>query len=125
MELQPIQSLYSEDKEWFKTRLTCRNCDSKKLSKVLDLGKQYPIGFVDSEALGVSRKLPLCLVMCRDCNLVQLKDTVSPKLLFGGDYWYRSGVNQSMKDELYDIMTSSTKMVDLMPGDLVVDIGCN
>jgi SAM-dependent methyltransferase len=40
-------------------------------------------------------------------------------------YWYRSGVNQSMKDALKDITNQVEKIIDLNENDLVLDIGCN
>ncbi len=58
------------------------------------------------------------------CGLVQLRHTVPGSILYRS-YWYRSGVNQTMTHNLHEIARQAEEMVDLHPGDLVIDIGCN
>jgi trans-aconitate methyltransferase len=41
------------------------------------------------------------------------------------DYWYLSGVNQTMRDALAQITARTADFVKLAAGDIVVDIGCN
>ncbi len=76
-------------------------------------------------------KLPLELVRCdpsRDpgaCGLLQLRHTVPGPALYAS-YWYRSGVNRSMTENLHEIAREAAATVGgLSPGDLVLDIGCN
>ncbi len=114
------------------TRQTCRICGSKALSPVVSLGDQYLSGaFAKPEgAPPVQRRVPLDLVRCdptldeRACGLVQMRHSVPPKVLYAS-YWYRSGVNQTMRDNLAGIAQMAEKMAGLQPGDLVLDIGCN
>jgi SAM-dependent methyltransferase len=41
-------------------------------------------------------------------------------------YWYRSGINRSMTENLHEIAAQAASAVGgLRPGDLVVDVGCN
>ncbi|HEV8677620.1 MAG TPA: class I SAM-dependent methyltransferase, partial [Candidatus Paceibacterota bacterium] len=40
-------------------------------------------------------------------------------------YWYRSGTNESMVEELKQIATSSSRLMRLAQGDIFVDIACN
>jgi hypothetical protein len=56
--------------------------------------------------------------------LVQLRHSY-PKELIYGDYWYQSGVNQTMRDALAEIMQRVKQFVPLAAGDIIVDIGCN
>ena len=42
-----------------------------------------------------------------------------------GKYWYRSGINQTMKTELKNIVESITKVVKLKENDIWLDIACN
>jgi hypothetical protein len=42
-----------------------------------------------------------------------------------GKYWYRSGINDTMKKELNGIVNSITDIVKLKENDLWVDIACN
>jgi hypothetical protein len=114
------------------TRNTCRICESNALTPVLSLGEQC-IGGAFTGPDGkppVRRKVPLDLVRCdpaRDqnaCGLVQLRHSVPPKVLYHS-YWYRSGINQTMRDNLAGIARAAEELVGLQPGDVVVDIGCN
>lgn len=99
---------------------------------MLSLGDQFIAGAF-AEPGGeqpVSRRIPLELVRCdmtRDqeaCGLIQLRHTVPGAILYQS-YWYRSGVNETMTRNLHEIAARAGEMVDLHPGDLVIDIGCN
>ena len=76
-------------------------------------------------------KLPLQLVRCDPtrqrgaCGLVQLRHTVPGSTLYSS-YWYRSGINRSMTENLHEIAAQAVAVVGgLRSGDMVVDIGCN
>jgi hypothetical protein len=58
------------------------------------------------------------------CGLIQLRHTVPGAILYQS-YWYRSGVNRTMTRNLHEIAGQAEEMVELHPGDLVIDIGCN
>jgi len=105
----------------YNERLTCRLCGST-LETVLDLGYIYLNDFVEEGANIVSA--PLTLVKCKDCELVQLKDTPDLDLLYR-QYWYQSSLNKSMVEALQDVVDNIEARVDLQPGDVVIDIGCN
>ena len=101
---------------------SCRSCGSKRLVSILNLGDLHVSDFVNSE--GKRGKAPLELVLCEDCSLLQLKHTVSPELLYR-EYWYKSGINETIRKDLRDIVAKVEKLVKLKSGDLVLDIGCN
>ena len=42
-----------------------------------------------------------------------------------GKYWYRSGINNTMKKELSDIVQSILENIELKENDLWIDIACN
>ncbi len=104
-------------------RSTCRVCPGL-LIDVLDLGEHYLSGFHDPGA-DKGPKVPLVLTRCEKCGLVQLRDTTDPDLLFRDRYWYRSDVNETMKQALADIAHEAEEIVDLQPGETVLDIGAN
>lgn len=114
------------------TRSTCRICGSKALKPVVSLGDQFISGaFAKPDgAPPMKRRVPLDLVRCdpasdeHACGLVQLRHSVPPKVLYQS-YWYRSGVNQTMRDNLAGIARVAEEIAGLKAGDLVVDIGCN
>jgi len=115
-----------------RTRTTCRICGSRELAPILDLGDQCIAGAF-AEPGGekpVQRAIPLELVRCdmtRDqdaCGLVQIRHTVPGSILYQS-YWYRSGVNRTMTENLHGIAHTVEELAGLEAGDLVVDIGCN
>lgn len=116
-----------------KVRQTCRLCGSKSLSPILDLGPQMlasAFASKENEDCLPLRKVPLELVRCNPeldenaCGLVQLKHTFPSDIMYT-DYWYASGVNQTMRDALADITTRAKEFVTIKKGDVAVDIGCN
>lgn len=107
------------------TRTTCRLCGSSKLQEVFSLGEQYINDFVPAERIGKGLKAPLELVMCDQCSLLQLRHTAPQELLYARYYWYRSGVTDTMRRALRDITAQIESMVQLKPGDVVLDIGAN
>ena len=114
------------------TRTTCRICGCPYLAPVLSLGDQRIAGaFADPNgSQPVQRAIPLELVRCdmtRDqeaCGLIQTRHTVPGSILYSS-YWYRSGINRTMTENLHGIAQAVQSIVPLEPGDLVVDIGCN
>ena len=105
----------------------CRACGSANLSPVLDFGPT-PLSdrllTKDELALpGVS--VPLSVVFCHRCSLVQIRETVAPEDLFGGDYPYFSSVSGTL---LEHTRANATELVDRLglDGDaLVVEIASN
>ena len=115
------------------TRTTCRICGSEALTPVMDLGDQCIAGaFTNPDGPRIPEpKLPLQLVRCdpgRDpgaCGLLQLRHTVPGSALYSS-YWYRSGINRTMTENLHGIAREAVETIGgLSPRDLVVDVGCN
>ncbi len=106
---------------------SCRVCGKKDLEPILYLGDQYVVNFVDSSDQKTN-KVPLHLDLCNKkdggCGLLQLRHTVPGDLLYR-NFWYKSGVNQTMRNALMDISSKAEKIVNLNEGDIVVDIGAN
>jgi len=109
-----------------KTRSTCRVCDSRSLFSILSLGKLHVSDFVKKK--GKFKPEPLELILCDKqkggCGLLQLKHTVSHEKMYR-NYWYRSGMNRTMTQELNSIAQRVQSLVNLNPGDFVIDIGAN
>jgi NDP-4-keto-2,6-dideoxyhexose 3-C-methyltransferase len=110
------------------TRETCRVCGKADLTPILSLGDLYVSDFLSDGEEHLARKYPLELVLCNvkdgGCGLLQLKHTVAPETLYR-NYWYRSGMNKSMTDELQGIAAKIESLVDLKVGDFVMDIAAN
>jgi len=106
-------------------RTTCRSCGSDNLTEVLDLGEQYVSDFVQPGHEKDGLLVPIVLDLCRSCTLVQARHTPPPEMLYKRQYWYRSGVTDTMRAALRDVVDSATKRVDLEPGDVALDVGSN
>lgn len=106
-----------------KTIKKCRSCLSGQLINILSLGEQYLSDF--SKENYKPEKSPLDLVLCRSCNLLQLKNTVSPTLLYTERYGYKSGINNTMKEELQKIVIATQKKISNRGKITAVDIGAN
>jgi len=102
-------------------RDTCRVCNSP-VHLVVDFGEICINDFPQSSHDPVS-SAPMVLDQCEKCDLVQLRHTVDPKVLYGEHYWYESGLNSKLKDNLIDIAKIINTYTD--KGDTVLDIGAN
>lgn len=104
----------------------CRICRSP-LRPLLSLGALYLSDFPHAAGTKPHPPVSLELACCTDptCGLVQLAHTTPPEWLYGGTYWYRSGVNETMRAELLDVVQQASKRVDLPKHATVVDIGAN
>jgi hypothetical protein len=79
----------------------CRTCGSKNLTLILDLGKTALVNdfLAPEEVAGYKISLPLRVVLCTDCSLVQLADTVDPKILYSR-YAYVTSTSRTMDAHL-------------------------
>ena len=84
-------------------RTHCRTCGSKNLRLILDLGSTALANdFLDpAEVANYKTSLPLRVVLCQDCSLVQLADTVDPKVLYSR-YAYITSTSRTMDAHLND-----------------------
>ncbi|MFC7883276.1 class I SAM-dependent methyltransferase [Streptomyces sp. NPDC057376] len=104
----------------------CRICGNRSLLPVLDLGMQALTGIFPRPGETV-RVAPLELMRCAPggCGLLQMRHTPDLSLMYGEHYGYRSSVRPFMVGHLKGKVAALTGLVDLAPGDLVLDIGSN
>jgi C-methyltransferase C-terminal domain/Putative zinc binding domain/Methyltransferase domain len=108
------------------TELTrCRVSGSDHLLSVLDLGRQALTGVFPRDSSSHVTIGPLQLVWCPDSGLLQLKHSYEPSEMYGENYGYRSGLNQSMVNHLTDKVAYLQRLAGLSSGDVVLDIGSN
>lgn len=104
---------------------SCRAGGGEDLVSVLNLGIQELTGvFPKSRDQAVTRG-PLELVWSPKSGLLQLAHSFDAGEMYGDNYGYRSGLNQSMVRHLTHKINNLEKLVDLKPGDIVLDIGSN
>ena len=104
-------------------RGTCR-ASKGKLVDVLDLG-YLPFSCFPERRDAALPLLPLQLCLNEESGLLQLRHSVDPDAMYS-EYWYMSGVNQSMKMALREIVEQAVKRVGGLEKDaIVVDIASN
>ena len=103
----------------------CRVSGSSHLVPVLDLGFQALTGVFPRSAQTPVTEGPLQLVWCPESGLLQLNHSYEPSEMYGDNYGYRSGLNQSMVNHLTDKVAYLERLLPLNAGDVVVDIGSN
>ena len=91
---------------------------------LFSLGDLYLSDFLKPDEQPRCAPVELALTFDPDTCLVRLTKSADPDFMYGR-YWYRSGINQSMKDELAGIVESITKVKSLKDGDVWLDIACN
>ena len=104
----------------------CRACGSSALDVVLSLG-QTPLanGLLQESELGSPEPcFPLELVMCADCSLVQITETVPPEVLFR-EYVYFSSVSDAALANAAAIATRMAERLGLGPDSLAAEIASN
>jgi C-methyltransferase C-terminal domain/Putative zinc binding domain/Methyltransferase domain len=103
----------------------CRVGGKSDLVSVLKLGDQELTG-VFPETVDTSVTIgPLELVWSPSSGLLQIGHIYPPEEMYGENYGYRSGLNQSMVRHLATKITNLEKFVALKSGDTVLDIGSN
>lgn len=106
-------------------RSTCRVCNTLlPAENIVDLGEQAIVDFPPIGQEETRGYAPLQLVQCVKCELVQLRHTVNPEVLYR-KFWYRSSINEQMRKALKDVTDSARQHVTLRAGDMVCDIGTN
>ena len=103
----------------------CRSCKGKNLDGAFSLGKQSLTGLFPNSEKQYVPKGNLSLLLCKNCSLLQLKDSFNPDEMYGDNYGYMSSLNQSMFDHLKSKVPKLQKKIHLSSNDIIIDIGSN
>ena len=103
----------------------CRSCKSTKLKKLFNLGKLSFTGKFSNKLVTNIPKAELGLIMCKECGLVQLSRNFKKRYLYGPDYGYRTGMNNTMKKHVKSVVNKATKITELKKNEAVLDIASN
>ena len=105
----------------------CRSCGAGELEAILALG-EMPLSdrLVDpTEDAAAEPRVPLTMVFCPNCTLVQIEETVRPEVLFGEDYPYFSSYSDTLLDHSKRNVEALIDRYSLGEGDLVVELASN
>lgn len=106
---------------------SCRACGSADLVSFLDLG-ETPLAdrLLTAEQLAAPEaKVPLEVVFCAGCTLVQITETVDPEELFCQDYPYFSSVSPSLMAHFEQSALDLIRERALFADSLVVEAASN
>lgn len=104
----------------------CRSCGSPRLETLLDLGTT-PLAnaLLTAEQLDEPEpRYPLVLVLCPECSLAQITETVPPEVLFG-EYVYFSSYSETMLRHAETLARRLLAERRLGPASLVVEAASN
>ncbi|WP_432798322.1 class I SAM-dependent methyltransferase [Poriferisphaera sp. WC338] len=121
----PKEKSATERSGLYKRATHCRACQSKHMVSIVDLGEQALTGVFPDASAEDPPSGPLELLFCPDCTLVQLAHEYQSDVMYGDNYGYRSGLNQSMVNHLADKVHLLCQQANVQSGDWVLDIGSN
>lgn len=110
-----------------KNEQACRSCGSDRLQTILPFGAT-PLAdrLLTLEQLdGPELTAPLTLLFCDYCALVQIRETVDPKILFYAEYPYFSSVSPSLLRHFQVSARDIMSRRDLGHDSLVVEAASN
>lgn len=98
------------------------------MKELFTLGKLYVSDFIPQEHNASNSRQPvpyeMKLMLEEETGAVRLENAAPQDTMYG-KYWYRSGVNQTMREELKNVVDSILKIVKIKENDIWIDIACN
>src|ERR1017187_703033 len=117
------QRLLNEGGSMSDEKLKCRSCESENLQPLISLGDIPLVNNLTSSSSEKFERFPLDVVICSDCSLAQLKDTVPPEAMFS-EYLFYSSVMAQVVDRAEQLVEKVTTRRNLEHG-LVIEIASN
>jgi len=110
-----------------KIETNCRSCNSSRLKLIMSFGRT-PLAdrLLTREQLDQPElSAPLTLVFCPDCTLVQIRETVSPHILFDENYPYYSSVSPQLQNHFRESALNLIEAKKLNKDSFVLEIASN
>ena len=104
----------------------CEICGSKKLYKVLDLGK-HPL-CDDLKKIGSKKKnksYKIVILLCKKCLTAHQKFQVKKEILFPRNYHYRARFTKDVLSGMKDLVRFSENNLGSLKKKIILDVGCN
>jgi len=111
----------------YRAERACRSCGSEDLASILAFG-EMPLAdrlLTADELAAPDVTVPLTLVFCPACSLVQIAETVQPEVLFGRNYPYFSSVSSTLLAHSRAHAEELIGRLGLDQGSLVIEIASN
>jgi hypothetical protein len=94
------------------------------MKELFTLGELYVSDFLKEGEEPRGGKVEMKMMFDENTKEVRLEKAASGDVMYGR-YWYRSGINQTMKNELKSIVESVRSVYKLEAHDIWLDIACN
>jgi len=94
------------------------------MKELFNLGELYVSDFLGEDDEPRGGKVEMKMLLDESSGNVRLEKSAPLDVMYG-KYWYRSGINQSMKNELQRVVNSILDVKKLKENDIWVDIACN
>ena len=94
------------------------------MEELFTLGELYVSDFLKDNQEPRGGKVEMKMVLEEETGAVKLQKAVDPSAMYGA-YWYRSGINNTMRNELSNIVQSVIKTQKAKENDVWLDIACN
>jgi NDP-4-keto-2,6-dideoxyhexose 3-C-methyltransferase len=94
------------------------------MKELFNLGNLYVSDFLGGNDEPRGGKVEMKMMLDETTGNVRLEKSAPLDVMYG-KYWYRSGINQSMKKELQRVVNSILEVKKLKENDIWVDIACN
>lgn len=91
---------------------------------IFSLGDLHVSDFIEPGQKPRAGKYDLSICIDNRYGAARLTTVTPPDVMYG-KYWYRSGTNNTMKNELHSIVDSIFNVHKISPQDVWIDIGCN
>jgi len=101
----------------------CRICNNEHLVSILQLGELPLVNSLVKKDV-ISKTYPLDLVLCSECGLVQITETVSPEELFS-EYLYFSSYSQTMLEHCETLVSELIQDRSLTSKSMVIELASN
>lgn len=94
------------------------------MKELFTLGDLYVSDFIKPKDSPRGDQIEMKMMLDEKTGLVKL-EKAAPLHTMYGKYWYRSGINETMKNELKDIVDSVIHVAKLKDNNVWIDIACN
>jgi SAM-dependent methyltransferase len=103
----------------------CRACGHLDLPEILFLGDMPLVNELLAEPKEEEVRVPLTVLFCPACSLVQIRETVAPEILFNAEYPYFSSVSDAWLSHCRSNALELIDRLNLGPSSLVAEIASN
>ena len=103
----------------------CRCCNSTNLEIFLDLGQSPISNDYQATATDRAKQYPLKVLVCMDCEFLQLSEELDPSTHFNSNYPYFSGYSKTWVSHCQNTAASLAHRFEISLGKKVIEIASN